>query len=55
VAGLAAVGAAILAAAALVTDYVAGTLPATLITALVAVMLVTLWFAIPVTRRVRHR
>lgn len=54
IAGLAAVGAAILAAVALVTDYVAGTLPATLITALVAVMLVTLWFAIPVTRRRVH-
>ena len=49
--GLAAVGAAILAAVALVTDYVAGTLPATVITALVAVLLVTLWFAIPIARR----
>ena len=49
--GLAAVGAAILAAVALVIDYVAGTMAATLITALAAVLLVTLWFAIPVARR----
>ena len=54
--GLAAVGGAILTAVALVIDYVvAGTLPAVLLTVLVAVMLVTLWFAIPVARRrVRH-
>ena len=54
--GLAAVGGAILTAVALVIDYVvAGTLPAVLVTVLVAVMLVTLWFAIPVARRrVRH-
>jgi hypothetical protein len=53
--GLGAVGAAILTAVAMVIDYVAGTLPATLITALVAALLVTLWFAIPVARRrVRH-
>src|SRR6266700_4045123 len=43
--GLAAVGAAILTAVAMVTDYVIGTLPATLITALVAVLLTTVWFA----------
>jgi hypothetical protein len=49
--GLAAVGAAILTAVAMVTDYVAGTVPATVITALVAVALSTLWFAIPVARR----
>jgi hypothetical protein len=49
--GLAAVGAAILTAVAMVVDYVAGTVPATLISALVAVLLGTLWFAIPVTRR----
>jgi hypothetical protein len=53
--GLAAVGAAILAAVALVIDYVAGALPATLITALVAVLLLTLWFVVPVaSRRVRR-
>lgn len=53
--GLAAVGGAILTAVAMVIDYVAGTLPAILITVLVAIMLVSLWFAIPVARRrVRH-
>jgi hypothetical protein len=49
--GLAAVGAAVLTAVLLVTSYVAGALPAGLITALVAVMLVALWFALPLTRR----
>jgi hypothetical protein len=34
-----------------VTSYVAGALPAGLITALVACMLVGLWFALPVGRR----
>jgi hypothetical protein len=34
-----------------VIDYVAGTLPAILIAALVAVLLVSLWFAIPLARR----
>lgn len=53
--GLAAVGGAILSAVAMVIDYVAGTVPATVITALVAVMLVSLWFAVPVARRrTRH-
>jgi hypothetical protein len=49
--GLTAIGGAILTAVAMVIDYVAGTLPATLITVLVAVLLVTLWFAVPVARR----
>jgi hypothetical protein len=49
--GLAAVGGAILTAVAMVIDYVAGTLPAAVITALAAVLLVTLWFAVPVARR----
>ncbi len=49
--GLAAVGAAVLVAVALVTDYVAGAVPAALITALVAVMLGALWFAVPIARR----
>jgi hypothetical protein len=49
--GLAAVGAAVLTAVLLVTSYVAGALPAGLITALVACMLVGLWFAAPLARR----
>ena len=53
--GLASVGGAILMVVALVIDYVAGTVPAILITALVAILLVSLWFAIPMTRRrARH-
>lgn len=53
--GLAAIGGAILSAVAMVIDYVAGTVPATVITALVAVMLVSLWFALPMAhRRARH-
>jgi hypothetical protein len=53
--GLASVGGAILTVVALVIDYVAGTVPAVVVTALVAVMLVSLWFAIPVARRrARH-
>ena len=39
----------------LVTDYVAGTLPAALITALVACMLAVLWFAVPLARREERR
>ena len=50
--GLAAVGAAVLTAVLVVTSYVAGALPAGLITALVACMLVGLWFALPLARRV---
>jgi hypothetical protein len=49
--GLAAVGAAVLTAVLLVTSYVAGPLPAGLITALVACMLVGVWFALPLARR----
>ncbi len=49
--GLAAVGAAVLTAVLLVTSYVAGALPAGLITGLVACMLVGLWFAAPLARR----
>ena len=49
--GLAAVGAAVLTAVLLVTSYVAGALAAGLITALVACMLVGLWFALPLARR----
>jgi len=49
--GLAAVGAAVLTAVFLVISYVAGTLPAALITAIVACMLVGLWFALPLARR----
>lgn len=53
--GLAAVGGAILTAVAMVIDFVAGTLPAILITVVVAILLVSLWFAIPVGRRhARH-
>jgi hypothetical protein len=53
--GLAAVGGAVLVAVLLVTDYVAGTLPAALITALVACMLAGLWFLVPLTRREERR
>ena len=49
--GLAAVGAAVLTAVLLVTSYVAGALPAALITGLVACMLVGLWFVFPLARR----
>ncbi len=49
--GLAAVAGAVLAAVLLVTDYVAGALPAALITALLAGALAVLWFAVPLTRR----
>ena len=49
--GLAAVGAAVLVAVLLVTYYVAGALPAALITGLVACMLATAWFLVPLTRR----
>jgi hypothetical protein len=49
--GLAAVGAAVLTAVYLVTGYVGGSLPAALITALMACMVVALWFAVPLARR----
>jgi hypothetical protein len=50
-AGLAAVGLAVSAAVALVTSYVAGTLPAALITAVVTCAFGALWFAFPLARR----
>jgi Family of unknown function (DUF6328) len=53
--GLAAVGGAVLVAVLLVTDYVAGTLPAALITALVACMVAVLWCVVPLTRREERR
>jgi hypothetical protein len=49
--GLAAVGGAVLVAVLLVTDFVAGTLPAALITAVLACMLAGLWFALPLAHR----
>ncbi|MBV9382207.1 MAG: hypothetical protein JOY82_15915 [Streptosporangiaceae bacterium] len=49
--GLAAVGGAISTAVLLVTSYVAGALPAALITALLVCMLAALWFAVPLARR----
>ena len=51
ISGLAAVAGAVLTAVFLVIGYVAGTLPAALITALVGVMLCGLWFALPLSRR----
>lgn len=55
IAGLAAVGTAVLLAVLLVTDYVAGALTAALITAFVACMFGGLWFTIPLSRRERSR
>jgi O-antigen/teichoic acid export membrane protein len=49
--GLAAVAGAVLVAVLLVTDVVAGPLPAALITAPVACLLVVIWYAMPFTRR----
>jgi hypothetical protein len=49
--GLAAVGAAVVVAVLLVTDYVAGTVPAALVTALVACLVGVLWYALPLARR----
>ncbi|MCW2935058.1 MAG: hypothetical protein JWM19_6020 [Actinomycetia bacterium] len=49
--GLGAVGGAVLVAVLLVTDVVAGPLPAALITALVACLLGTVWYAMPFARR----
>jgi hypothetical protein len=51
IAGLATVGAAVLTAVLLVVSYVAGWLPATLITALSGCMFAGLWFALPLSRR----
>lgn len=55
IAGLAAVGTAVLLAVLLVTDYVAGALSAVLITLLVGCMFGGLWFAVPLSRRERFR
>jgi hypothetical protein len=55
ISGLAAVAGAVLTAVFLVVGYVAGTLPGALITALAGVMLATLWFALPLTRRATRR
>jgi Family of unknown function (DUF6328) len=49
--GLAAVGAAVLAAVLLVTDFVAGALPAALITAVLGCAIAGLWFAVPLAHR----
>jgi hypothetical protein len=49
--GLATVGGAVLAAMLLVTDFVAGALPAALITAVLGCALVGLWFAVPLSHR----
>jgi Family of unknown function (DUF6328) len=49
--GLAAVGAAVLVAVLLVTDFVAGVLPAATITAVLACLLGGLWFVVPLARR----
>jgi Family of unknown function (DUF6328) len=49
--GLAAVAGAVLTAVNLVVGYVAGALPAALITVLAGVMLCGLWFALPLTHR----
>jgi Family of unknown function (DUF6328) len=53
--GLAAVAGAVLTAVFLVIDYVAGTLPGALITALAGVMIAALWFALPLSRRAVKR
>ena len=53
--GLAAVGGAVLVVVLLVTDVVAGPLPAALITALVACLLVVVWYAMPYARRRQGR
>jgi hypothetical protein len=55
IAGLAAVGGAVLLAVLLVTDYVAGPLAAALITVVMAFLLGGLWFAVPLGRRERPR
>jgi hypothetical protein len=49
--GLAAVGAAVLTAVLLVVSYVAGWLPAALITMFAGFMFAGLWFALPLSRR----
>ena len=53
--GLAAVAGAVLVAVLLVTDYVAGALPAALITAVLACLVTGLWYAMPLARRHARR
>ena len=53
--GLAAVGGAVLMAVLLVTDFVAGAVAAGVITAVLACMLVALWFVVPLTQRRERR
>jgi hypothetical protein len=53
--GLAAVAGAVLASVLLVTDFVAGTLAAAVITAALACMIAVLWFAVPLTQRRERR
>jgi hypothetical protein len=53
ISGLVAVGAAVLLALLLVIDYVAGALPAALITVAMACLFGGLWFAVPLGRRER--
>lgn len=55
ISGLAAVGAAVLLSVLLVTDYVAGAVPATLITVMMGALIGGLWFAVPLSRRGRSR
>jgi hypothetical protein len=55
IAGLAAVAGAVLTAVFLVVGYVAGTLPAALLTTLAGVMLAALWFGLPLARRAARR
>jgi|ERR1700691_6226331 uncharacterized membrane protein YedE/YeeE len=55
IAGLAAVGLAVLAAVLLVTWFVAGALAGAVIAALMACLLGGLWFAVPLTRRSERR
>ena len=49
--GLAAVAGAVLSAMLLVSDFVAGAVAASLITAVLACMIAVLWFAVPLTQR----
>jgi len=49
--GLAAVAGAVLIAVLLVTDFVVGTVAADLITAVLAILLTTLWFIVPLSQR----
>jgi hypothetical protein len=53
--GLAAVGGAVLSAVLLLTWYVAGALSGGLVTALIGVMIVALWFALPLVSRREQR